>query len=537
MERKTIIAVGLSLLVLFGFNIMFPRKAARIPIKRTDVSEAQQAGEAAKDREKPERSGQEASREKLPPEKTTNLWTEKYTLTFSDVSGGLKALALREFLQDEKEEVLFSATDPENQLFAIRSEAYPEISEKAYSLTKENETLTYTMSIPGEIEIIKQYTIDNSSDYIALEVFVKNLAKREKPFSYQMTGPSGIEKSGQIAGRSFLEADVMIDGKIWKTRDEKGKKEKTGTDIAWAAMKNRYFAVMLKPVDPVQAAIVRNIGEKNLGIVLKSRTLQLKPGEQKSNKYLLYAGPLDEKRAESVVAGMGRVVDYGFFGGVSKVLLSVLRFFHKGVKNWGVAIILLTLLVNVILFPLTYKSFSSMQQMKKIQPHIQKLKEVHGNNSQRLNKEMMELYKKYNVNPLGGCLPMLLQMPIFIALYQGLIRSVELKGAGFLWIKDLAKPDAVALPFSLPLIGNHINILPLLMVGAMFFQQKISQGVAGAAVSDDQAKQQKTMMLLMPLLFGFLFYKMPSGLVLYWLTNTILMLGEQRFISKRINAE
>ena len=175
-----------------------------------------------------------------------------------------------------------------------------------------------------------------------------------------------------------------------------------------------------------------------------------------------------------------------------------------------------------------------MHQMKKIQPHIQKLKEIHKDNPQKLNKEMMELYKKYNVNPLGGCLPMLLQMPIFIALYQGLMKSIELKGESFLWIKDLAQPDAVPLPFSLPVIGSSINILPILMVIVMVLQQKITQGLTGSALSDEQASQQKMMMVIMPLMFGFIFYKMPSGLVLYWFTNTILMTIEQTLISKRM---
>ncbi len=130
---------------------------------------------------------------------------------------------------------------------------------------------------------------------------------------------------------------------------------------------------------------------------------------------------------------------------------------------------------------------------------------------------------------------MLLQMPIFIALYQGLMRSIELKGAHFLWIKDLAKPDAVPLPVSLPLVGASLNILPILMAGIMVLQQKLSQGLSAGAMTEQQAQQQKMMMLFMPLLFGFLFYNMPSGLVLYWLTNTMLMTVEQTFISKHTN--
>ena len=131
----------------------------------------------------------------------------------------------------------------------------------------------------------------------------------------------------------------------------------------------------------------------------------------------------------------------------------------------------------------------------------------------------------------------MLQMPVFIALYQGLIRSVELKGASFLWIKDLARPDAVQIPFSLPVVGASINILPLLMVVMMFFQQKISQGATTAAMTDDQAGQQKMMMVVFPVMFGFLFYNMPAGLVLYWLTNTILMTSEQKIMGKMLDRE
>jgi YidC/Oxa1 family membrane protein insertase len=276
------------------------------------------------------------------------------------------------------------------------------------------------------------------------------------------------------------------------------------------------------------------IEDKNLLTALRMQSQEIASGGIKEDDFLLYVGPLDDKKLAAIGYNLQELVDYGFFGGVSKVLLSILGFFYKFTHNWGVAIICLTILINIILFPLTFKSFHSMQQMKKIQPHMQKLKELHKDNPQKLNKEMMELYKQYNVNPLGGCLPLLLQMPIFIALYQGLMRFIELKGSHFLWIKDLAKPDAVPLPVSLPVLGSSINILPILMVGVMLLQQKVSQGISGAAMTDEQASQQKMMMLMMPLFFGFLFYKMPSGLVLYWLTNTILMTTEQTFIGKRM---
>jgi len=174
-----------------------------------------------------------------------------------------------------------------------------------------------------------------------------------------------------------------------------------------------------------------------------------------------------------------------------------------------------------------------MQKMQELHPQMEKLKVQHKGSPEKLNKEMMELYKKYKINPLSGCLPMLLQMPIFVALYQALMKSLELRNASFLWIKDLSSPDAVRLPFTLPLIGNSINILPLIMVAGMVIQQKISTKSTGGAVTDEQKQQQKMMLIIMPIMFGFIFYNMPSGLVLYWVVNTALTIVEQGAILKK----
>lgn len=170
-----------------------------------------------------------------------------------------------------------------------------------------------------------------------------------------------------------------------------------------------------------------------------------------------------------------------------------------------------------------------MKEMQKLQPYIEELRKQHKDNPQKLNKEIMELYREHKVNPLGGCLPLILQMPIFFALYQALMRSVALKGAKFLWIKDLSEPDKLfLLPFPQPF--DSLNILPILMMIGMFVQQKIS---APATASSSTAEQQKLMLLIMPLMFGFIFYSMPAGLVLYWFINSTLMLLYQLRISKR----
>jgi len=171
----------------------------------------------------------------------------------------------------------------------------------------------------------------------------------------------------------------------------------------------------------------------------------------------------------------------------------------------------------------------SMKQMQALQPVIAELRNKHKDNPQKLNKEIMELYRQNKVNPLAGCLPMVLQIPVFFALYQVLIRSVALKGARFLWIKDLSEPDRLMmLPVSLPVLGNEINILPILMAIGMFMQQKITMKSTGG----ESAQQQKMMMIIMPVMFGFIFYRMPAGLVLYWFINSSLMLVYQIRINR-----
>ncbi len=537
MEKRMIAAIALSLLILVGFQMLKPKPA---PVMSTPAQAAhtqEPAGTTMQGGTLPAgttRTEDQTRGEQPVQEELTEITLDQVGMVFSNVGGSLKELYLLRNGTGGPEEPLFDISAPEIRPFTVTIPMARGIERQEFSLKKSENGLNYTISRPGLIEISKRYTVDPALNQIGMELSIKNLSGKKATFSYQMVGPSNLTEAGGVAGRNFLMAYTMVDGELWKAKPSKNVQSKTG-NISWTALKNRYFAVILKPITPPATAVVVTTNKNELETILTSADITLSPGETLSEKYIMYAGTLDSKKIASLGTDMQGLVDYGFFGGVSKALLTVLRFFHKGVKNWGVAIILLTLLINVVLFPLTLKSFSSMHQMKAIQPHIQKLKTLHKDNPQKLNKETMELYKQNNVNPLGGCLPMLLQMPIFIALYQGLMRSVELKGASFLWIKDLSKPDAVSLPFTLPVLGNHINILPLLMVGMMVVQQKISQGVSGAGMTDDQASQQKMMMLMMPLFFGFMFYKMPSGLVLYWLTNTILMTIEQTAISRKMN--
>jgi YidC/Oxa1 family membrane protein insertase len=227
-----------------------------------------------------------------------------------------------------------------------------------------------------------------------------------------------------------------------------------------------------------------------------------------------YAGPKDQLRLEQISENLNLTVDYGFLWWLAVPLFYLLDWLHGLVGNWGVAIILLTVLVKLVLYPLSAASYRSMANMRRVGPQMKRLQERHADDRQKLSQEMMALYKKEKVNPLGGCLPMLLPMPIFIALYWVLFESVELRQAPFfLWINDLAAKD----PYF---------VLPLLMGASMFVQQSISP-----AVGDPM---QVRMMKMMPIMFTVLFLFFPAGLVLYWLVNNLLGLAQQWFVMRQV---
>jgi len=225
-------------------------------------------------------------------------------------------------------------------------------------------------------------------------------------------------------------------------------------------------------------------------------------------------GPKLQDDLEALSDGLNLSVDYGFLFFISDILFVTLKYIHSVVNNWGWAIILLTVLVKAIFYPLSAASFKSMANMRRVQPELLRIREQHAEDKQKLSQEMMALYKKEKINPLGGCLPMLVQMPVFIALYWALMESVELRHADFIfWITDLSVMD----PYF---------VLPLLMGASMFFQQTLNP----APPDPMQAKVMK----FMPIIFTFFFLFFPAGLVLYWLTNNILSITQQWFITKRI---
>jgi YidC/Oxa1 family membrane protein insertase len=289
-------------------------------------------------------------------------------------------------------------------------------------------------------------------------------------------------------------------------------------DIKWFSFGGEYFSAMLIPPSTVKDVTLSVKGNaKDILQATLSPTPSTVPSQQSIKiPYRIYLGPKAEKQLKAIGVQAEKLVDFGWFTIVAKPLLWFINLTHTVTKNFGIDIILISILIKVIFLPLTQMSFKSMKEMQKVQPEMNRLKETYKNDKARLQQEIMLLYKRRKVNPMSGCLPMLIQIPVFIALYNALQNTIEMRHAPFfLWIQDLSAKDP-------------IYITPLIMGATMVIQQKMTPTAADPA----QAK----MFLMMPVMFTFLFLNFPSGLVLYWMVNNILSIAHQYYMNEKMKA-
>ncbi|WP_028587970.1 membrane protein insertase YidC [Desulfocurvus vexinensis] len=316
---------------------------------------------------------------------------------------------------------------------------------------------------------------------------------------------------------SFLDAKGVDDE---SDREDLAAGLRRAEGVKWGAIQSNYFTVALAPEDG-DLTLKSKFTDELFRMVVDKDGLSVAPGTSREVKASYYLGPVMSKYLSLAPHGLDSLVTYGFFDVISVPLMKGLLYIHSVVGNWGVAIIILTIIIKLAFWPLSQKSYQSMNKMKKIQPLMAKVREQYKDDRQKMNEEMMRLYKTYKVNPAGGCLPMLLQIPVFLALYQALIGAVELRHAAFIahlpftdivWLADLSAKD----PF---------YITPLVMGATMFLQQKMTP----APGDPTQAK----IMLFMPVIFTFMFLNFPSGLVVYWLVNNVLSIAQQWWLLRK----
>lgn len=393
------------------------------------------------------------------------------------------------------------------------------------------------LSLRGEtadgVKIEKNFRFDAASYAFAVDVKVDDPGRRypeaalrwthrseENASSYSFHGPEAL-----VGGKLlYFSESQLTQGTIFP--DPRAPTESPPL-IHWAGYADSYFlsALMPRENDAVRLWVKSDQGEVLTEILVPAAAVA------GGYPFQVYAGPKDLHTLAAVGHHLTRAVDLGWFSFAAEPMLRILKFFHRATSNYGVDIILLTVLVKLVTVPLTHKSYKSMQELQKLQPQMKKLQEKYADDRAALNREVMELYRRHNVNPLGGCLPMLVQMPIFIGLYNALLSAVELRHAPFtMWINDLSAPDRLpAIPHS-PLatiagIEIRIPVLTLLMGLSMLVQQRMTPQAGDP--------MQQRMMMLMPLVFTVMFINFPSGLALYWLVNNILTIAQQMLMQRR----
>jgi YidC/Oxa1 family membrane protein insertase len=496
MERRLILAIVLSFLVILAWSRMQPKPPA--------------GGFSPPSLPPPVQTNPESKTLSL-GESTLLLFSlDIFKLSFSEENAAIREVIFPHYAEDKL--VLQNA-------FSLA------IPDWTFKKEKQNNNSITFLYQDNEKTVYKSLSILSSNYSSELEIRITNFSKEPLKLDLPvLLGTLNFHK--EPAQTQYL--DVVV-STVEKTLHFNGRKESVFPEAKFLALRNRYFCAIIEPNLNHFAAYIHKINsqESEVGLIIKS--LQINPQQTWKEKFYIYLGPQDLSKINQMRPAWANIIYYGTFDPISQFLLTLLGFLQRLVKNWGGAIILLSLIIYFLLFPLTVKQMRSMKEMQVLQPRIEELKKLYKENPQKLNKEIMELYREHKVNPLGGCLPVVLQIPIFFALYQALVRTIALKGAQFLWIKDLSQPDRLlVLPIKLPFLGNAFNLLPILLAIGMFIQQK-KTALASAAVSGEQ---QKMMLVLFPVMMGVIFYQMPAGLVLYWLTNSLLTLFYQLRMGK-----
>ncbi len=458
--------------------------------------------------------------------------------------------------------------------YPLRMEVYGEaasgfISDQLYQVVEGIDSLTFRHRFESGIELAKTYRLGgrNLIDFeIDIEIQWTNYSDEPLEFGteqepgYRLYWQPGVENP-ELREQGELFSSFLMNGDYQEKPARKVKGPIAVTEADWIGQRSRYFLAAFLPdpetdnllrgeIRPIYSYICNSHPDviregpgkcpldgkdltptPNLITSIESDyfVLGLGPGATHVDRFRLYVGPRQQNSLRGVDPKLTRAVYFGMLDPLGQGMLAFMRWIHNLYPNWGIAIIALTFLVRFVSLPLTQKGMDSMKKMQALQPQMQELKEKYKDKPQELNQKMAEFMKEHHVNPMGGCLPMLIQMPIFIALFSMLRNAFELRDSQFLfWINDLSAPDTLfTFPFSLPVIGNGFHFLPIAMAGAMFLQQKMAANPM-AKTNDPTQKMLK----YMPLIFGFICYSMPSGLSLYILAGTLFSMVQQVYVKK-----
>ena len=537
MEKRSILAFILSFIVLIGWSILFAPKG-NIPKQRRVLTKKQ----------RPEKVQREIDLEEPKPlfelkEREILIDGPLYKGKITNVGPSIKDFLLKRYYRaPEKSSGWVDIIPSELKALHPIIPGFDLVDNSPYIYSADKTILKMSPGLGGNeirftgaskgLAVQKIFHFYPDSYKVDVTVKARNLHSTPVKGSFIVRLMSLLPNHKSTRYYSHLGIAAFIQDKLKQIKlKKKGQKQMFSGNIKWFACESRYFMYAIITNNKEGALEVKRFGSNILMGYYRSKPITIPPSGEVQHKFVLYLGPKEIPILKKTGYDLDKIVNFGWTDVIARPLLYVLRFFYRYVHNYGLAIILLTILVKILFWPFTHKSYESMKQMQKIQPLMAKIREKYKNDKERLNREMLNLYKTYKVNPFGGCLPIIIQIPVFFALYRVLCDAIELRHAPFmLWINDLSAPDRLFhLPFSIPFMSPPygIPVLTLLMGATMYIQQKMTPQPGDPS----QAK----MMMLLPIVFTVMFINFPSGLVLYWLVNNILSIFQQWRIQKRLS--
>ena len=553
-QARLLIAIVLSALVFLVWQFFFvDRDAVQKTAKKSEPppAPAEQAQPAqpytAQQKDEPARPTIVAEGAVAQPAKSAKIYTVEtplYRAKISEKGAGFISFILKNYREEvAKDSPLKEILPQENfvgtVLIGYDGQSLAGLEDAVFSADFDGDSLqvkegtqqlTFTWQSSQGVVVEKIYTFDPASYVMKLAVNVKNGSDRAIQDKLYIALRGKVDAEGRAYG--FEGPSTLINDKLEEVEvdDIEDKNTFAGT-LKWVAVQDRYFMTSIIPAHAEEATMRLYLKEGNRVEAQYLNALSdIRPGTLRTYQYALFFGPRSMKVLKEVGYDLSKALNFGFFDIIAKPCVWLMNLLYGVIPNYGIAIIILTILIKIVLWPLGSKSYKSMSEMKRIQPLMKEVREKHKNDKKKMNEEVMNLYRTYKINPLGGCLPMLVQLPVFFALYRMLYQAIELRHAPFLlWIDDLSAPDRLFrfpvehIPFMEPPYG--IPVLTLIMGASMILQQKMSPPMGDPT----QAK----MMMFMPVIFTVIFINFSSGLVLYWLVNNILSIAQQYYIQKK----
>ncbi len=545
-NQRVLLAVVLSLAILLGYNYFFIPRPVPPTVQQENGSETVQVVPDGSSTAQPVASMQAPvtapTVSVTPGREGRDIYVETslYQAVISENGGGIKSFKLKNYNEQLDPASGFKELNKQEKFNELplyfswgdepASASVPvfEADKTELALVSgESATLTMRTILPSGLVMSRVMTFRDDSYEIGLDVKIFNSSQTDhvqgasylrlvnEPFTknenerFVFTGPALFQNNTL----EQIKVDDLEDGPLERS-----------DNIEWMAYEGIYFMTAVIPEGGKQAARFELLGNRKVSSTLSAGVVAITPGAEKTYSYKIFFGPMKLRILKDVGHNLNKAVNFGWFDFLAKPMLFLLNFLYGYINNYGVGIILVTVIIKLLFWPISFKGMKSMKTMQKLQPKMTQIREKYGNDKDRMNREMMQLYKTYKVSPLGGCMPMLLQIPVFFALYRLLMQTIELRHAPFFgWITDLSAPDRLFIGFDIPYLGG-LPVLTLFMGASMFLQQKMTPAQGDPAMA--------RMMMFLPVIFTFMFINFASGLVLYWFVNNLLSIAQQYAINK-----